>query len=710
MATNYKGYTQSQYDNQSKYLNNLINSGSAGQKAWAQNELASLNSQYTPSASTTPSTGNSTVSSGGSTVSSGSSKGSSSSGSSGKASGSSSSKTNYGNYTQSQYDNQSNYLNNLIAQGGGNAVWAQQELDSLNSQYKPSASSSSSSGNTNYSGYTQAQYDNQSKYLENLIAQGGGNASWAQQELANLNSQYKPVASTTPTAPTVPTTPTKPQWDTTGWDVFTGADGIQYSISPVNGTIIALQNGTQTRYLPTDANYNSQYAAMQQQIGNAYTPYYSWTDANGNNVTTKNYLLGNSDLKYALEQYMSANNSDTYDVEGYAKDLYNRVGTQRADGSFVTLNDVNAELNRLGLSDYNSENVYYTAGGNLIPKNEFTTTKQGAFGSNSGDSTWVSYGGQDYLVGGDSANFVDYVNGKTGNITNADLLFNNMASNPYAQQDPAFMAQYNQALNNFYNSGGSTIIPTTPSVGTVPGASTGSTGYEKVDQLINLINSTNNYNGAVSNMGGVSLGNSSIWNDIQALLQGGLDSQKQFLANQKTQAELDAENLMRQAYVNQQLQGDGVREALSAAGLGTSGALQSAQLGVQNNYNNSLANINNSLQQMIASLNEAELQALIDHTNNMTNYAYQIQNDEQDRAYQNAQLYMQQMEHQRAQEQQKWENLYKQAQADLLQQQYEDETRYARNQESAAYYAQLANAGAITMAEYQQKLRELGLI
>lgn len=48
---NYSGYTKDQYENQSQYLNNLINSGSAGQAAWAKNELDSLNSQYKPSSS-----------------------------------------------------------------------------------------------------------------------------------------------------------------------------------------------------------------------------------------------------------------------------------------------------------------------------------------------------------------------------------------------------------------------------------------------------------------------------------------------------------------------------------------------------------------------------------------------------------------------------------------------------------------------------------
>lgn len=61
---NYSGYTKDQYENQSQYLNNLINSGSAGQAAWAKNELDSLNSQYKPSSSTSAKPSSSVSSSG----------------------------------------------------------------------------------------------------------------------------------------------------------------------------------------------------------------------------------------------------------------------------------------------------------------------------------------------------------------------------------------------------------------------------------------------------------------------------------------------------------------------------------------------------------------------------------------------------------------------------------------------------------------------
>lgn len=69
---NYSGYTKDQYENQSQYLNNLINSGSAGQAAWAQNELNSLNAQYKPSSSSSSVSSSGTNYTPGSSVPSGS--------------------------------------------------------------------------------------------------------------------------------------------------------------------------------------------------------------------------------------------------------------------------------------------------------------------------------------------------------------------------------------------------------------------------------------------------------------------------------------------------------------------------------------------------------------------------------------------------------------------------------------------------------------
>jgi hypothetical protein len=672
-----------------------------------------------------------------SSTSSGKTSGTSSNKTSSSSSSSSSGGTNYSGYTQAQYDNQSAYLNKLISQGGGNAEWAKTELNKLNSQYSggssttssssgttsnkgttSSAGSTTSSGGTNYSGYTQDQYTNQSAYLQGLIAQGGGNATWAQSELDKLNSQYGGSTSgywqenAAGTGGTQYNNTDVGTWDTSSdkWTHVAGTGGVNYAISNDNGTIIVTDsNGFQTRFLPTNADYNQFYGNMMSDIGNAgnsYTPTHNWTTANGTNVTTKNYLLGNSDLKYALEQNMQATGSNTYDIDAYVMSLYNRVGTQRADGTIVTLADVDAELNRLGLSDYNSQNAIYTAGGTLLPGNEFVTT-HGDNGqtSNSADSTWASYGGQDYLIGGDSANYVNYVNGKTGNTNNLSMIFGDMANNPYAMQDPEFLAQYNQNLNNFNNTAGITT--------TNPGSITGNVN---VDNVINYVNSMNNYNQATGNGGTVNL-----LDMIQGYLDNGLEANKGFLDQQRAYAEQQAQQQASDAYVNQIVQGDAMKQQMSAAGMGTSGALQSALLGVQGNYNSNLNSIQNNLNTMLNGLSEQELQILTDYYNNMANYAYDVTKYEQDRAMQNAQLALQQQQaqydrqyqqQQLALQQQQWEWQQRQAaqQNANSQYQYYNDTQNSQKESQADRYENLHNAGVISGSQLMNALNGLGAL
>lgn len=643
---NYSGYTQQQYNNQKAYLDGLSKNGTAGQKAWAQNELNSLNSQYGGNKNS----GNS-----------GTTQKVTNSGNSGSKNNGNSGGTNYGDYTQDQYHNQNSYLNNMINTGtAGQKEWAKNELDKLNSQY--------SDGSSGY-------------WFENPDGKTG-----THYDRTNVGT-----------------------WDTSG-DKWTnvGGTGVNYAISSDNGTIIVTDdNGVQTRFLPTSADYNSFYQNMMNDIkaaGNNYTPTNSWTTANGTNVTTKDYLEGNSDLKYALEQAMKANGSNTYDVDAYVLSLYNRIGTQRANGSVVTLADVDKELDRLGLSDYNSQNAILTAGQTLLPGNQFTTLKDdNGMTSNSPDSTWISYGGQDYLLGGDSANFVNYVNGKTGNLNNnLSYIFGDMANNPYAQQDPAFMQQYLQGQSQFNS-------------GAYPSAGNGAiTGNQNVDNVINYWNSMNNYGNMA---GGGSVGTSSLLELLQGYLDSGLEANKGFLEQQKALAQQNAEKAASDAYVNQMLQQDAVRQQMSALGLGTSGALQSAQMGIQGNYGNNLSEINSNLNTMLSSLSEQELQMLTDYYNNMANYAYDVTQYEQQQALQQAQLALQQQQAQYNQQMAERELAMQQAKWDWEmqnyaneQQQYQNETDYTRKQQEAKYYAQLYDAGQISALQYQLKLQELGLI
>lgn len=460
------------------------------------------------------------------------------------------------------------------------------------------------------------------------------------------------------------------------WNDYTGNTGKKYSVAGGNGTItVNRPDGTSATVRPTDANYSATLKAMQAD-GVNYTPNHTFTNQNGT-YSTKDYTTGNKNLQYALEQ--AAKTNPGISVSDYAKSLYNRIGTTRGDGTTITLDDVNQELNRLGLSDYNSSNGIYTAGGNLLPGNSFVGQHTGSDGSNSANSLWYNYGGQDYLAGangGDSSDWAQYVNGKTGNLDNLSYIFGNMANNQYAQQDSDFLNAYNQALQQFYANGGQ--------------------NSENINNFNNYIGSLGNLNNATGGQSGYA---SDLWSQIQSLLQGGYDATNQFLASQQETAEKNAENLAREAWLNSQLQGDSLRESLSAAGLGTTGALQSAQLGVQSNFNNSLANINGNLNDMITSLAEQKLSALTDYNNNLANYAYQIQNDEADRAYQNAQLALQQ-------QQAAYEREYQRQQLALQQAEYE----YNKKLQQGSLYSDMYNNGSLSDAGLYNALNDLGLI
>lgn len=486
-----------------------------------------------------------------------------------------------------------------------------------------------------------------------------------------------------------------------GNNQYTGNTGKQYNVSGANGAItVNRPDGTSKTVQRGDADYQATLDAMQKD-GVNYTPNTTYTNQNGTH-TTKSYTAGNKDLQYALEQ--AAKGSSTgVSVDDYVNSLYNRVGSQRADGSTVSLQNVTDELTRLGLTDYLPGNAIYTAGGTLLPGNEFVSYHDNnGQTSNSEDSRWASYGGQDYLVGGDSNNFVNYVNALTGNYNNLDYIFGgqNMANNPYAQENPEFLNQFNQQLAALYAQAG----------GNGAGSAVGN-----VNTNINNNYNNNSLGGYVGSLGALSgaTGNnyaSDLWSQIEAMLRGGNDAYNQFLDSQQATANRNAEELARQAWVNSQLAGDGLKEGLSAAGLGASGALQSAQLGVQNNFNNSLANINNNLNSMNSSINEQRLAALTDLNKNLTDYAYQIQSDEYNRALQQAQLYQQQLEYQNALQQQQWENAFRQQQAEIANQQFADELAYNKAKQQGDYYTNMYAAGSIGGQQYQQYLKQLGLL
>lgn len=246
---------------------------------------------------------------------------------------------------------------------------------------------------------------------------------------------------------------------------------------------------------------------------------------------------------------------------------------------------------------------------------------------------------------------------------------------------------YNQAMGNFNNAAGL--------------GNGNFTGNANVDNAINYINSIGNYYGMTGGGSG-----SSLLDQIKELLNNGLTANQDFIAQQKTLAQQNAEDLARSAWVNSQLQGDRMRDTLSAAGLGTSGALQSAQMGVQNNYNNALGNINSNLNSMLSSLSGQEMQMLSDYYNNLTNYAYNISNDEANRAMQQAQLAMQQQQMAYEQEMARQQLAMQQAQWDWQKQQAE----YDRKLNQGTLYQGLYDSGMMSDAGLYNSLANLGLI
>ncbi len=488
-----------------------------------------------------------------------------------------------------------------------------------------------------------------------------------------------------------------------GWNNYTGATGKQYNVAGSNGTIqVTYKDGTTRTVLPTDADYAATSQAMQSDLaGNGinYTPNYTFSNQNGT-YTTKDYVGGNNDLKYALEQAAKNSGTGTASTADYVKSLYNRIGTQRADGTTVTLADVDKELDRLGLSDYNSKNALYTAGGSLLPGNQFVTQHTGADGSNSADSLWLTYGGQDYLAGangGDSSNLAQYVNGKTGNLDNLSFIFGNMQNNPYAQQDTDFLTAYLNAQNQFNAAGG---------VNAGTSTSYSPTGNANVDNVINYVNSLNNYSAATGGNGGTS----SLLDMLQNYLNSGLSANQDFIAQQKAQAEQAAQKQASDAWVNSQIAQRSLKEQLSALGMGTSGALQSGQMALQGDYGNNLATINSNLNTMLSNLSQQELQVLSDYYNNMANYAYQVTNDEANRALQQAQLVLQQQQAAYDQQYQQQQLAMQQAQWEWQKQQAAYEQDQAQKQQQAAYYQSMYDSGLMSDMGLVNALNNLGLV
>lgn len=375
-------------------------------------------------------------------------------------------------------------------------------------------------------------------------------------------------------------------------------------------------------------------------------------------------------------------------VNGFVQNAYN---------TYNNANDLNNYLASAGMSDFDTNNATLTAGRDIIPggsAKQYQSTHVGADGSNSANSLWLTYGGRDYLIGGDSANFAQYANGKVDNLVylpdgqtniyggtvaldangnaihqnnydNRDYLLGNLLNNPYIQNDPNLYGAVRQNMTNYdYGTG------TNMNAGTgMPNNETATPGYYtgnvNVDSTINNINNMLDYS--------VQTGNSDLYNSIVQLLTNGLDTTKEWLAGQKDQANKNAESQARAARVNQLLQQQALNEAYSAAGIGTTGAVQSGMQSINNSYNGALNDINSNLATLLGNLDEQELKALGDYYSNLAQYNYNITNDDLDRQYKYAALAQDQAQFNANQQLQQQELAQRQAQQELENQWYERE-------------------------------------
>ena len=71
---------------------------------------------------------------------------------------------------------------------------------------------------------------------------------------------------------------------------------------------------------------------------------------------------------------------------------------------------------------------------------------------------------------------------------------------------------------------------------------------------------------------------------------------------------------------------------------------------------------------------------------------------------------LQQQEYQNALQQQQWENAFRQQQAEIANQQFADELAYNKAKQQGDYYTNMYAAGSIGGQQYQQYLKQLGLL
>lgn len=489
----------------------------------------------------------------------------------------------------------------------------------------------------------------------------------------NVNSGYRPPTTSNTAKPNTSKGSTgastsKPATGvgTVTWaNAGTGGTGKQYNVSSNNNSIqVTRPDGSVSIVTPGMSNYNATYNAMQSDLQGAgvnYTPNYTTYRSDGTSYQTKNYTAGNADLQYALQQAAKTNGKGSADLNDYANSLLSSVGNKKYD-------DVEREMDRLGLTDWLPGQGIYTTGGKVMPGNEFSRIGE----DTTGDSgQWLTYGNRQYRLSGYGdplSDYADYVNGKTGNLPGVYNLFQDMSKNSYAQGDQEFLQGYNQYLQQYQADAG---LSGNMGGGTGATSATGSMGSSLAEAL-------NNGSFSGGNMGGGAGGD--LLQAITDLLNQSLSNTQGYLAGQEQRAKDMAAEQAHQAWVTGQVNEVQTRNRMAASGLGTSGALDSALLGVQNNYNSAVADVNSNLNDLLNNLTAQGVQALTDYYNNLTNYTYNVTTDQMNRALQDLhyQLQLQEFQYQQDWNQQQME-FNQQKYADSLWQ-YEQGTQLDRSQ------------------------------
>jgi hypothetical protein len=148
-----------------------------------------------------------------------------------------------------------------------------------------------------YSGKTAAERENERKYLNNLVSQGGGNSEWAKSQLSQLNEAEK----TTPKTYNTSTNTTSPVESTSNWTSL-----LKDSTTPIPSTKKASNTGSKSY---TDLISST---SVADDYGNSYntTKGYSSPSSTGDSLVTKSNAQN-------IDEYLKQYGIDTDIINQY---------------------------------------------------------------------------------------------------------------------------------------------------------------------------------------------------------------------------------------------------------------------------------------------------------------------------------------------------------------------------------------------------------